>query len=157
MDKSAVESRNRHSLGLAPAGGGRSGTGTVPGNARPDAQPDVGALGLAKPVPIWAEYPVKRVASAGRDKALTGSYTHRTTGRLPSWYRPLRAQWLGAALAVGLLAAPALAQTVPLPKPAPKARDNTQMSAAKKTPLNPATTVSKPPPEPVIPDPRRNV
>src|SRR5436190_6488383 len=49
------------------------------------------------------------------------------------------------------------AQTVPVPKPAPKARDNaqpqTQMSASEKAPLTTATTA---PPNPVIPDPRRN-
>lgn len=42
------------------------------------------------------------------------------------------------------------AQTVPTPKPAPKGRDGSQLSAADK---NQAAT----PPEPVIPDPRRNV
>ena len=159
MDKSAVESRNRHSLGLAPAGGGRGGAGTMSGNARPDAQPDVGTLGVPKLVPIWAEYPVKRVASAGQDEALTGPYNHRTTGLLPnlSRSRALGAGWLAAALAGALLVAPALAQTVPLPKPAPKARGGIQMSAAEKTPLNTAAAISKPPPEPVIPDPRRNV
>jgi len=50
------------------------------------------------------------------------------------------------------------AQTVPVPKPAPKGRDNTQMSAseAQKRPLTTGTT-SATPPEPVIPDPHRNV
>jgi outer membrane lipoprotein-sorting protein len=58
----------------------------------------------------------------------------------------------------------ALAQTVPVPKPAPKARDsmardNTQMSASeapKRPPLTTGTTAAVPP-EPFIPDPRRNV
>jgi outer membrane lipoprotein-sorting protein len=47
------------------------------------------------------------------------------------------------------------AQTVPLPKPAPKARDM-RMSASdpQKAPMTTGTT---PAPEPVIPDPRRNV
>ena len=50
------------------------------------------------------------------------------------------------------------AQTVPVPKPAPKGRDNTQMSAseAQKRPLTTGAT-SATPPEPVIPDPHRNV
>jgi outer membrane lipoprotein-sorting protein len=48
-------------------------------------------------------------------------------------------------------------QTVPVPKPAPKARGGVQMSASD-TQKNPLTTgaTSASPPEPVIPDPRRN-
>jgi flagellar basal body-associated protein FliL len=50
------------------------------------------------------------------------------------------------------------AQTVPVPKPAPKARSSVQMSASDSQ-RAPATTgaTSAQPPEPVIPDPRRNV
>jgi outer membrane lipoprotein-sorting protein len=50
------------------------------------------------------------------------------------------------------------AQTVPIPKPAPKARGSVQMSAsdAQKSPMTTGAT-SLAPPEPVIPDPRRNV
>jgi outer membrane lipoprotein-sorting protein len=52
----------------------------------------------------------------------------------------------------------ACAQTIPIPKPAPKARDGVQMSASDPQ-RAPATTgaTSAPPPEPVIPDPRRNI
>jgi outer membrane lipoprotein-sorting protein len=52
----------------------------------------------------------------------------------------------------------ASAQTVPIPKPAPKARDGVQMSASDPQ-RGPATTgaTSAPPPEPVIPDPHRNI
>ncbi len=62
------------------------------------------------------------------------------------------------------LAAPSSAQsvpagpTVPIPKPAPKARSGLQMSASdpqKGSMTTGATTAS--PPDPVIPDPRRNV
>jgi outer membrane lipoprotein-sorting protein len=72
---------------------------------------------------------------------------------------------LRAALALAITAAlagsvsPSDAQTVPVPKPAPKARDNaqttpqTQLSASDKAPL---TTAATAPPNPVIPDPRRN-
>jgi outer membrane lipoprotein-sorting protein len=49
----------------------------------------------------------------------------------------------------------ASAQSVPIPKPAPKARDGVQMSASDPQ-RSPATTGATPP-EPVIPDPRRNV
>jgi outer membrane lipoprotein-sorting protein len=50
------------------------------------------------------------------------------------------------------------AQTVPIPKPAPKARGSVQMSAsdAQKSPMTTGATPLTPP-EPVIPDPRRNV
>jgi outer membrane lipoprotein-sorting protein len=55
-------------------------------------------------------------------------------------------------LAIGLIPAPSFAQNVPIPKPAPKGRD-IQMSAS-----GPATTgtTQAQPPDPVIPDPRRN-
>jgi outer membrane lipoprotein-sorting protein len=73
---------------------------------------------------------------------------------------------LALMLAVSVVGATtfALAQTVPVPKPAPKARDNmardnTQMSASetqKRPPLTTGTTAAVPP-EPLIPDSRRNV
>jgi outer membrane lipoprotein-sorting protein len=66
----------------------------------------------------------------------------------------LRSPWLAAALIVGLFVPPAPAQTVPVPKPAPKTRENTPMSASDRAPV--AALATKPP-EPVIPDPRRNV
>ena len=49
------------------------------------------------------------------------------------------------------------AQTVPVPKPAPKGRDNTQLSAWERQKRSRPTTGTATPPEPVIPDPRRNV
>jgi outer membrane lipoprotein-sorting protein len=76
-----------------------------------------------------------------------------------------------AGVALGLIAGPAASQTVPVPKPAPKARDSVQLSAAgnaapSRGPVStgnaapparsPAVTGSTTPPEPVIPDPRRN-
>ena len=52
------------------------------------------------------------------------------------------------------------AQTVPVPKPAPKARERdnaqNQMPPAEKQ-ITTGTTQQQPPPTPVIPDPRRNV
>jgi outer membrane lipoprotein-sorting protein len=56
------------------------------------------------------------------------------------------------------LATPAFAQSVPIPKPAPKGRDGVQMSASDSQ-KGPVTTgaAPSPPPNPVIPDPRRNV
>ena len=53
-------------------------------------------------------------------------------------------------------ATPALSQTVPVPKPAPKVRaGNIQLSAQEKGPMTTGTTQA--PPTPVIPDPNRNV
>jgi len=49
------------------------------------------------------------------------------------------------------------AQAVPVPKPAPKSRDNTQLSASERQKRSLPTTGTATPPEPVIPDPRRNV
>jgi outer membrane lipoprotein-sorting protein len=61
----------------------------------------------------------------------------------------------GAASAV---ATSASAQTVPIPKPVPKARDRVQLSASEpqKAPRTTGTTAATPP-EPVIPDRRRNL
>jgi len=56
--------------------------------------------------------------------------------------------------------APAVpAQTVPIPKPAPKARDRLQLSASdpQRSPITTGATPAAPPPNPVIPDPRRNL
>jgi outer membrane lipoprotein-sorting protein len=51
------------------------------------------------------------------------------------------------------------AQTVPIPKPAPKGRDGVQISASdpQRGPMTTGTTPAAPPPNPVIPDPRRNL
>ena len=51
------------------------------------------------------------------------------------------------------------AQTVPIPKPAPKARDRLQLSASdpQRGPITTGATPVAPPPNPVIPDPRRNL
>jgi outer membrane lipoprotein-sorting protein len=62
---------------------------------------------------------------------------------------------LVAAFVIGE-AAPASAQNVPVPKPAPKGRDGLQISDAQKGPVTTGAT-SAAPPDPIIPDPRRNV
>ncbi len=51
------------------------------------------------------------------------------------------------------------AQTVPIPKPAPKGRDGVQISVSdpQRGPMTTGTTQAAPPPNPVIPDPRRNL
>jgi outer membrane lipoprotein-sorting protein len=100
---------------------------------------------------------VKRVASARQDESLTGHPNHPIAGRLPLRRARLAtgASLAAATLIVALLVPPALAQTVPLPKPAPKGRDSTQMSASERSQLTTAST-SKPP-DPYIPDPHRNI
>jgi outer membrane lipoprotein-sorting protein len=57
------------------------------------------------------------------------------------------------------LATPSGAQSVPVPKPAPKGRDGLQMSAsdAQKGPLTTGAAAAATPPDPVIPDPHRNL
>jgi outer membrane lipoprotein-sorting protein len=61
-----------------------------------------------------------------------------------------------ATLVAAVIAGSAAAQTIPIPKPAPKAREGVQMSASEqKAPLTTAATSVVP--NPIIPDPRRNV
>src|SRR2546430_8714365 len=50
-------------------------------------------------------------------------------------------------------------QSVPIPKPAPKKRDSVQIRASdpQKGPITTGATPLAPPPNPVIPDPRRNL
>jgi hypothetical protein len=62
------------------------------------------------------------------------------------------------AISIAGFATPALSQTVPVPKPAPKAKardGSVQMSAQEKGPTT--TGATQAPPNPVIPDPNRNV
>ena len=74
---------------------------------------------------------------------------------------------LAATFAVGIMMSAAQAQTTPLPRPAPNARNASfQVAASETQPLRPPATISPvqqaqaprqtKPPEPVIPDPRRN-
>jgi outer membrane lipoprotein-sorting protein len=76
--------------------------------------------------------------------------------RLSRGARPALA--LLIAISLLALAVPSAAQTVPIPKPAPKGRDSAPMSAmdAQRGPLTTGATQSVPP-NPVIPDPHRNV
>jgi outer membrane lipoprotein-sorting protein len=70
--------------------------------------------------------------------------------------RPGLALLIAACLSGTTIAASA--QTIPVPKPAPKARDRLQMSAS--DPQRAPMTTGTPPmaePDPVIPDPRRNL
>jgi len=62
------------------------------------------------------------------------------------------------AASIAAVATSASAQTVPIPKPAPKGRDGVQLSASdpQKGPITTGATPA-PAPNPVIPDPRRNL
>src|SRR5215471_8203422 len=62
----------------------------------------------------------------------------------------------GTFLIAAAVTATSFAQTVPVPKPAPKGRDGGPMSASDGK--GPAMTgATQTPPTPIIPDPRRNV
>lgn len=60
------------------------------------------------------------------------------------------------ATSVATLAAPALSETTPVPKAAPKARKDSGAQPAVQAPTTTGTT-QQAPPNPIIPDPRRNV
>ena len=79
---------------------------------------------------------------------VSGRTTHR---------RRMAAGWLVAALIGSWLTPVALAEAIPMPKQAPKARGNIELSVAetRRTPATPGTTTVSPP-NPIIPDPRRN-
>jgi outer membrane lipoprotein-sorting protein len=74
----------------------------------------------------------------------------------PSTYRGFRCGLtLLIATSIAGVATPVCSQTVPVPKPAPKARDGgAQLSAQDRAAMTTGTTQT--PPNPVIPDPRRN-
>jgi outer membrane lipoprotein-sorting protein len=98
----------------------------------------------------------KSSAKLGQDDVLKTDPKLSAAERNLSRGRPTA---LALAIAVSLVgvAGPAAAQTVPVPKPAPKGRD-VQLSASD-TPRAPSTTgaAQNVPPNPVIPDPHRNV
>jgi outer membrane lipoprotein-sorting protein len=75
----------------------------------------------------------------------------------PSPYRGFRCGLaLLIATSIAGIATPVFSQTVPVPKPAPKARDGgPQLSAQDRATMTTGTTQAAP--NPVIPDPRRNV
>ena len=97
----------------------------------------------------------------GQDLALTRNPKRKATGPFATCMRAglaslIAASIVGVATLTGVTSA--AAQTVPVPRPAPKARSSVQMSASdpQKGPMTTGATSANPP-EPVIPDPRRNV
>src|SRR6202165_4289006 len=97
----------------------------------------------------------------GQDLALTRNPKRQMAEPFATCMRTGLASLIAASL-VGVAALSGVtsssAQTVPMPKPAPKARSSVQMSASdpQKAPMTTGAT-STTPPEPVIPDPRRNI
>jgi outer membrane lipoprotein-sorting protein len=150
MDNPVFESRNRHSAGLAPASAATNATPTTR-NA---------ADRTAKRIPILAQSAVKWAVSAEQDNALMRPATHHAANRLII-RGGMRVGTIGLAVTfvAGLLVPAAFAQAIPMPRPAPKARGgNIQMSAS--DPIRPPVAIAPKtatPPNPVIPDPRRNV
>jgi outer membrane lipoprotein-sorting protein len=147
-DNREDESRNRHSAGLAPAWATGDATTPTPNDA--------------KPIPILSQSAVKWAPDAEQDDALMRPATHHAADRL-SIRGGMRVSATGLAVAfvTGLLVPSAFGETIPLPRPAPKARGGTfQMSASDPQP-RPPVSIAAPklatPPTPVIPDPRRNV
>ena len=100
-----------------------------------------------------------RCASARRADADLGErFAARQSHRARAHFRSARLRLISvvASLIIGLFVPAALAQAVPTPKPAPKGRTSLQMTASDRTPTAAVTTTMKPP-DPVIPDPHRNV
>jgi outer membrane lipoprotein-sorting protein len=103
---------------------------------------------------------VKCAAVAEQDHALMKRATHLAGHRLSLRGLRVGAAVLAVAFVAGELVPAAFAQAIPLPRPAPKARaGNIQMSASETQPRQPVTTTgaTAAAPNPVIPDPRRNV
>jgi outer membrane lipoprotein-sorting protein len=162
VENSGAESRNRHRSGLAPAGGGLDDSVEFSPGWKRSLALQIGPQETSKPVPVRVQNPVEQLASAGQDESLTKQPKDRIAYRVPARDIALRAGavFLAAALLIGLPVSPLVAQTapVPVPKPAPKPaapkpRDNMQTYALDRAP----TAGLQKPPEPVIPDPHRNV
>jgi outer membrane lipoprotein-sorting protein len=146
IDNPVAATRNRHSTGLAPV------LATVDVVLRSRAR---------KPLPTGAGNAIKSAEVAEQDHALMRRATDLAGHRLSPRGLRFGAAALSVAFVAGLLVPAAFAQAIPLPRPAPKARGgNILMSASETQPRQPvistgATAAAAP--NPVIPDPRRNV
>jgi outer membrane lipoprotein-sorting protein len=99
---------------------------------------------------------------AGQDDALNRNSNFRMAEQVAMGMRSGLALLVAASMtgvATLSVVTPSAAQTVPIPKPAPKGRDALQMSASdpQRGPMTTGTTPAAAPPNPVIPDPRRNL
>jgi hypothetical protein len=126
------------------------------GVIEPEGLPDLASHFHGKTISPWAQSTIK-CPPERQEVALN---------RNPEFQAAVRTAGRGARAALALLIAtslaafaiPSSAQNVPIPKPAPKARDSVQMSAS--DPQKPSMTTgatAASPPNPVIPDPRRNL
>jgi outer membrane lipoprotein-sorting protein len=116
----------------------------------------VGSIFHGKTISPFAETTIKE-PKAKQDDALNRNPKSRKTERFASaGIRTGLALLIAASIAA--VATSASAQTVPIPKPAPKGRDGVQLSASdpQKGPITTGATPA-PAPNPVIPDPRRNL
>jgi outer membrane lipoprotein-sorting protein len=120
----------------------------------------IGALELAfyfhgKTISPFAESTIKWPA-ARQDHALNRNPNFRIAEQFAMGMRTGLALLIAASMIS--VATPSSAQTVPIPKPAPKARSAVQMSASdpQKAPMT-TGAASTSPPDPVIPDPHRNI
>jgi len=113
-----------------------------------------------KTISPFAETTIKW-PKAGQDDALNRDPNHRMAKQFAIGMRGGLALLVAASM-IGVatlsVVRSSAAQTVPIPKPAPKARGGLQMSASdpQRAPMTTGATPS-PPPDPVIPDPRRNL
>jgi outer membrane lipoprotein-sorting protein len=116
----------------------------------------VGSIFHGKTISPLAETTIKE-PKAKQDDALNRNPKSRKAERFASAGIRTGLALLIAASIVAV-ATSASAQTVPIPKPAPKGRDGVQLSASdpQKGPITTGATPA-PPPNPVIPDPRRNL
>jgi outer membrane lipoprotein-sorting protein len=113
-----------------------------------------------KTISPFAETTIKW-PKAGQDDALNRDPNFRMAEQFATGMRRGLALLIAASIiSVATLsgATSSAAQTVPIPKPAPKGRDALQMSASnpQRSPMTTGATPA-PPPNPVIPDPRRNL
>jgi outer membrane lipoprotein-sorting protein len=116
----------------------------------------VGSIFHGKTISPFAETTVKW-PRAKQDDALNRNPKSRKAERFASAGICTGLALLIAA-SITAVATSASAQTVPIPKPAPKGRDGVQISTSdpQKGPITTGATPA-PPPNPVIPDPRRNL
>ena len=150
-------SRNRHSACLTPAHAAEI--------AGSDA--DCTAIANARSIPTPTQSALECAADgiAEQDDVLMKRDTHHAAHQA---LLRASAAGLAATFAVGIFMTSAQAQTTPLPRPAPKSRNAAFQVAASETQparppgaIAPAQQAQAPrqttPPNPVIPDPRRNV
>jgi outer membrane lipoprotein-sorting protein len=123
------------------------------GVIEPKESPELVLSFHGKTMPPFAESTIKG-PRASQDDALTRNHKPRMAEQFPIRATRTTLALLIAASITGI-ATPSCAQTVPIPKPAPKARDGQNASDGQRGAMTTGATPA-PPPNPVIPDPHRN-